>query len=130
MDIFLQQLVNGLTIGSMFALIALGYTMVYGVMKLINFAHGDLVAGSAFVGLFVFSQLLGGEISLACCCRGLFTHNHRSSALLGFILERLAYRPLRNAPGFLLWFRHLGQAWLFRTASCCSGGLRCTFFQN
>ena len=53
MDIFLQQLANGLTIGSMFALVALGYTMVYGVMRLINFAHGDMVAASAFVGLTI-----------------------------------------------------------------------------
>lgn len=54
MDIFLQQLINGLTIGSLYALVALGYTMVYGVMKLINFAHGDLVAFSAYVGLTIF----------------------------------------------------------------------------
>ena len=56
MDIFLQQLINGLTIGSLYALVALGYTMVYGVMKLINFAHGDLVAFSAYVGLTIFTQ--------------------------------------------------------------------------
>lgn len=59
MDIFFQQLVNGLTIGSIYALVALGYTMVYGVMKLINFAHGDLVALSAFVGLTLYTQVLG-----------------------------------------------------------------------
>ncbi len=97
MDIFLQQLVNGLTIGSMFALIALGYTMVYGVMKLINFAHGDLVAGSAFVGLFVFSQLLGGKTSVIVVV-GVFLITIVIIALLGLILERLAYRPLRTAP--------------------------------
>ncbi|PID75765.1 MAG: branched-chain amino acid ABC transporter permease [Deltaproteobacteria bacterium] len=97
MDIFFQQLVNGLTIGSMFALIALGYTMVYGVMKLINFAHGDLVAGSAFVGLFVFSQLLGGEISLVVVL-GVFLLTIVIIAALGFVVERLAYRPLRQAP--------------------------------
>jgi len=54
MDILLQQIVNGLTIGSVYALVALGYTMVYGVMKLINFAHGDLVALSAYVGLVLW----------------------------------------------------------------------------
>lgn len=97
MDIFLQQLVNGLTIGSMFALIALGYTMVYGVMKLINFAHGDLVAGSAFVGLFVFSKLLGGEIS-GFVVVGVFLLTIICIAFLGVVLERLAYRPLRTAP--------------------------------
>ncbi len=64
MDIFLQQLANGLTIGSMFALVALGYTMVYGVMKLINFAHGDMVAASAFVGLTIYTQVMGQATSL------------------------------------------------------------------
>ena len=63
MDIFLQQLINGLTIGSLYALVALGYTMVYGVMKLINFAHGDLVAFSAFVGLTIYTQILGEGIT-------------------------------------------------------------------
>lgn len=81
----------------MFALIALGYTMVYGVMKLINFAHGDLVAGSAFVGLFVFTALLGGEVSLFAVI-GVFLLTIILIAFLGFTVERLAYRPLRSAP--------------------------------
>lgn len=81
----------------MFALIALGYTMVYGVMKLINFAHGDLVAGSAFVGLFVFSQVLGGEINIPVVL-GVFCLTIVLIAFLGFTVERLAYRPLRAAP--------------------------------
>ncbi len=97
MDIFLQQLVNGLTIGSMFALIALGYTMVYGVMKLINFAHGDLVAGSAFVALFIFSKLLGGQVSVL-SVTGVFVLTIVCISILGFTLERFAYRPLRSAP--------------------------------
>ena len=61
MDIFFQQLINGLTIGSLYALVALGYTMVYGVMKLINFAHGDLVAFSAYVGLTILTQFYGSN---------------------------------------------------------------------
>ncbi|WP_457577088.1 branched-chain amino acid ABC transporter permease [Desulfomarina sp.] len=97
MDIFLQQLVNGLTIGSMFALIALGYTMVYGVMKLINFAHGDLVAGSAFVALFIFSKLLGGQVTVLTVF-GVFVLTIICISILGFTLERFAYRPLRSAP--------------------------------
>lgn len=97
MEIFLQQLVNGLTIGSMFALIALGYTMVYGVMKLINFAHGDLVASSAFVGLFVYSQIFGGKIGILVVL-GVFILTICAVAALGFTVERLAYRPLRSAP--------------------------------
>ena len=97
MDIFLQQLVNGLTIGSMFALIALGYTMVYGVMKLINFAHGDLVAASAFVGLMLYTNVLGGTVSLFSVI-GVFLLTALIIAFLGVILERVAYRPLRSAP--------------------------------
>lgn len=97
MDIFLQQLVNGLTIGSMFALIALGYTMVYGVMKLINFAHGDLVAASAFVGLFIFTELFGagGSVLVAVA---VFVLTAAVIATVGVVLERVAYRPLRSAP--------------------------------
>lgn len=97
MDIFFQQLVNGLTIGSMFALIALGYTMVYGVMKLINFAHGDLVAASAFVGLMIYTHVLGGSMTLiSVIC--IFMLTALIIALLGVLLERVAYRPLREAP--------------------------------
>lgn len=97
MDIFFQQLVNGLTIGSMFALIALGYTMVYGVMRLINFAHGDLVAASAFVGLMIYTHVLGGSMTLiSVIC--IFMLTALIIALLGVLLERVAYRPLREAP--------------------------------
>jgi len=97
MDIFLQQLVNGLTIGSMFALVALGYTMVYGVMKLINFAHGDLVAASAFVGLTVYTEIMGGTASLTAILV-IFALTVVVIAAVGVILERVAYRPLRTAP--------------------------------
>lgn len=97
MDIFLQQLVNGLTIGSMFALIALGYTMVYGVMKLINFAHGDLVAASAFVGLMIYTNVLGGSVSIFSVI-AVFLLTAAVIAILGVLLERIAYRPLRTAP--------------------------------
>ena len=97
MDIFLQQLANGLTIGSMFALIALGYTMVYGVMKLINFAHGDLVAASAFVGLFIFTNLFGSGSSIFIAI-AVFLLTAVAIAMCGVVLERVAYRPLRTAP--------------------------------
>lgn len=98
MDIFLQQLVNGLTIGSLYALVALGYTMVYGVMKLINFAHGDLVALSAFVGLTVYTNMFaeGGTSLVAVVTVFMFTA--LIIAVVGVLLERLAYRPLRMAP--------------------------------
>lgn len=98
MDIFLQQLINGLTIGSLYALVALGYTMVYGVMRLINFAHGDLVAFSAYVGLTIFTQFYGSNalnivnIVIVFCLTAVVV------AFVGVLLERLAYRPLRTAP--------------------------------
>ncbi|MGA1932117.1 branched-chain amino acid ABC transporter permease [Arcobacter sp. YIC-464] len=98
MDIFLQQLINGLTIGSLYALVALGYTMVYGVMRLINFAHGDLVAFSAYVGLTIFTSFYGSNalnlvnIVIVFCLTAIVV------AFVGVLLERLAYRPLRTAP--------------------------------
>ncbi len=98
MDIFLQQLINGLTIGSLYALVALGYTMVYGVMKLINFAHGDLVAFSAYVGLTVFSQLFGSTAASFVNVIIIFLFTAIIVAFVGVLLERLAYRPLRTAP--------------------------------
>ncbi|RXK00906.1 branched-chain amino acid ABC transporter permease [Arcobacter sp. CECT 8986] len=98
MDIFLQQLINGLTIGSLYALVALGYTMVYGVMKLINFAHGDLVAFSAYVGLTIFSQFFGASATSIFSVIVIFLFTALIVAFVGVILERLAYRPLRTAP--------------------------------
>jgi branched-chain amino acid transport system permease protein len=93
---WLQQLVNGLSLGAIFALIALGYTMVYGVLKLINFAHGDILMVGAFVAIYaaMWADYYGippwfpliMPISMAFC------------AVLGVIIEFVAYRPLRNAP--------------------------------
>jgi branched-chain amino acid transport system permease protein len=97
MDTFLQQLANGLTIGSMFALVALGYTMVYGVMKLINFAHGDMVAASAFIGLTIYTHVLGQATSFVAVI-AIFLLSAACTACIGIALERLAYRPLRQAP--------------------------------
>ena len=67
MDTFVQQLINGLTIGAIYALIALGYTMVYGILRLINFAHGDIYMVGAFVGYFLAFQLGFTEIGRASC---------------------------------------------------------------
>jgi branched-chain amino acid transport system permease protein len=99
-DIFLQQLVNGITLGSVYAIVALGYTMVYGIVQLINFAHGDVVMIGAMVAYSVIVALVGAHTSLpplailaiatACAipvCMG-----------VGYVLERVAYRPLRRAP--------------------------------
>lgn len=98
MDIFLQQMVNGLTIGSLYALVALGYTMVYGVMRLINFAHGDLVAFSAFIGLSVYAHIFGESATSLGVIIIVFALSALMVAFVGVLLERLAYRPLRTAP--------------------------------
>ena len=99
MEEFFQQLTNGLAVGSIYALIALGYTMVYGVLKLINFAHGDLFTIGAYLGMtllasFALHETIGpflGIVVLALMVMGLV-------AILGAILERTAYRPLRESP--------------------------------
>jgi branched-chain amino acid transport system permease protein len=100
MDIFLQQVVNGLTVGSFYALVALGYTMVYGVIRLINFAHGDLYMVGAFVGFTLLTwfggalQHLNGAIVIPLA----FIIPMAAVGILGVVIERLAYRPLRRAP--------------------------------
>lgn len=98
MDIFLQQLVNGLTLGSIYALVALGYTMVYGILELINFAHGEVVMVGALVAISTINGLLGlgWPAPLALVAAVLLSMLVCMS--LGFIIERVAYRPLRNAP--------------------------------
>jgi branched-chain amino acid transport system permease protein len=104
MDILLQQIINGLVLGSMYALIALGYTMVYGIIELINFAHGDVFMVGSFVAMFISSSLLGnaGAITnvplLAGSVLVLFALTIGVMAIVGAVIERLAYRPLRRAP--------------------------------
>ena len=93
-SVFLQQLVNGLSLGSIYALIALGYTMVYGIVKLINFAHGDIMMMGAYAGYFVLVAMGPSPIGF---CVAMFVAM-LFCALLGLSIERLAYRPLRNAP--------------------------------
>jgi branched-chain amino acid transport system permease protein len=87
---FIQQLINGISLGSIYALIALGYTMVYGIVKLINFAHGDVFMIGAFVGFYSITILHLGFfpallLSMVVC------------AIFGVLIERIAYKPLRNA---------------------------------
>jgi branched-chain amino acid transport system permease protein len=98
---FVQELVNGLTQGSLYALIALGYSMVYGVLKLLNFAHGDLYMVGAFIGYFVI-QWFGGPAALSVpvpiVLLVMFVLAGGGVGALGVAIERFAYRPLRDAP--------------------------------
>ena len=99
MDIFLQQLFNGLVLGSVYALVALGYTMVYGILQLINFTHGEVLMVGAMVSLTVVSLLqtfFPGMAPWAMMLLALLTAIPACMALSATI-ERLAYRPLRNA---------------------------------
>jgi branched-chain amino acid transport system permease protein len=88
--IILQQLINGISLGSIYALIALGYTMVYGIIQLINFAHGDVMMVGAYIGWYCTSVLKFSFLPALITAMVL-------SALLGVIIERIAYKPLRNA---------------------------------
>jgi len=100
LDIFLQQLVNGLTLGSVYAIVALGYTMVYGIIQLINFAHGEVVMIGAMVALTVINALVGANLGwppLAIVIAGVLVAVPVCMAV-GYALERVAYRPLRRAP--------------------------------
>jgi branched-chain amino acid transport system permease protein len=98
MDTFLQQIVNGLTAGSVYAVVALGYTMVYGIIQLINFAHGEVVMIGAMVAFTVINALAGGGLPpLAVVLIGALSAIP-VCILVGYSMERLAYRPLRRAP--------------------------------
>jgi branched-chain amino acid transport system permease protein len=98
MSEFLQQLINGVAWGSIYALIALGYTMVYGVLRLINFAHGDVYMVGAFAGFYAVRWLNMGQEPTLFGAVIVFLFAMLVCALLGFIIERGAYKPLRKAP--------------------------------
>jgi branched-chain amino acid transport system permease protein len=99
-DIFLQQMINGLTLGSVYAVVALGYTMVYGIVQLINFAHGEVVMIGAMVAFSVINAIAGANTGLpplAIVLAGVMVAVPACMAV-GYTLERVAYRPLRTAP--------------------------------
>lgn len=97
----LQQIINGLSLGSIYALIALGYTMVYGIIKLINFAHGDIYMIGAFIGLYCGKNL--GLSLLPTLIISMI-----GAALCGVIIEKVAYKPLRNSPRITLLITAIG----------------------
>lgn len=115
METFVQQIINGLVLGSMYALVALGYTMVYGIINLINFAHGEVLMVGALTSWTVVTLLAGSGlpgwalllISLVCaivvCC------------VLNFAIEKVAYRPLRNAPRLAPLITAMGVSLLLQT---------------
>ena len=98
---FAQQLINGVSLGSIYALIALGYTMIYGMIKLINFAHGDIYMVGAYFG-FVATSMLGLSFLPA------LIFSMVAAAIVGIIIERVAYRPMRNAPRIAILITAIG----------------------
>ncbi len=98
MDIFLQQIINGLVLGSIYALVALGYTMVYGILGLINFAHGDIVMVGALVALTVVGLLAGSGLPPIVILLIALAAAALVCVTIGVTVERVAYRPLRRAP--------------------------------
>jgi branched-chain amino acid transport system permease protein len=117
MDTFIQQIINGLVLGSMYALVALGYTMVYGVLNLINFAHGDVLMIGAMTGLTILNILnqhfpdLPGYIKLTIAIGGAIP----VCMIVNVIIERVAYRSLRNAPRLAPLITAIGVSTLLNT---------------
>ncbi|HEX2605539.1 MAG TPA: branched-chain amino acid ABC transporter permease [Oxalicibacterium sp.] len=117
MDIFIQQIINGLVLGSMYALVALGYTMVYGVLNLINFAHGDVLMVGAMVGLSIIKLLnehapeLPGIVKMIIAILGAIP----VCVIVNIVIERVAYRPLRNAPRLAPLITAIGVSILLQT---------------
>lgn len=104
---FLEQLINGLSIGSVYALIALGYTMVYGIAKMINFAHGDIIMIGAYI-LYVCKYTLALPALISVLITMVFC------ALLGITIERVAYKPLRKAPSLAVLITAIGVSFLLQ----------------
>ncbi len=129
MEFFFQQLTNGLAVGGIYALIALGYTMVYGVLKLINFAHGDLFTMGAYLGLTVLASIglhqhlgaFGGVIVLALMIMGLV-------GVVGILLDRAAYKPLRESPRLSAVVSALGASIFFQNALMLVYGARYQYY--
>lgn len=120
MDFFVQQLVNGLTLGSVYALLALGYSIVYGILKLLNFAHGEVYMMGAFAGFFVL-QGLGGAgspaLPVALVLLLMFLAAALGSGVLGVAIERFAYRPLRDAPRIAPLITALGVSFFLQSTA-------------
>jgi branched-chain amino acid transport system permease protein len=128
-EVILQQLVNGLIVGSFYALIALGYSMVYGIIKLLNFAHGDIYMTGAFVCLSVFgvlSAVLPGWQGIVCAILAAMA----LAAALGFLTQRFAYRPLLGAPRLSLLITAIGVSLIIYNAVMAVTNSQPLFFNS
>src|SRR5579859_2006440 len=120
MSFFFQELVNGITTGALYSLIALGFSMVYGVLKLLNFAHGDLYMVGAYIGFFVI-QFFGGaakvSIPVPLLLVIMFVLAAGLVGGLGVAIERFAYRPLRDAPRIAPLITAIGISFFLESAA-------------
>src|SRR6184192_1378018 len=116
MQTFLQNLLNGIAVGAIYALIALGYTMVYGILKLINFAHGDIFMLGSFAGYYAGNyatkRMGGGELNSPIAAALIMLLAMIVCGVFGYLNERIAYRPLRNAPRIASLITAIGVSFL------------------
>lgn len=132
MDIFLQQIINGLTLGSIYALVALGYTMVYGIIGLINFAHGEVVMIGAMIVLSVVTGLLGAHVPLpplVIIVAGLAVAVPVCMGI-AYAMEKIAYRPLRKAPRLAPLITAIGMSIILQNVAMLIWGRNYLNFPN
>ena len=115
MDTFIQQMINGLTLGSVYALIALGYTLVYGIIKLLNFAHGDIFMVGSFVSYYL---ILSFNMNVFVAFLGTMA----ITAVLGVVTDQIAYKPLRSAPRISALITAIGVSYLLRNGMIVLAG--------
>jgi len=109
-EFFLQQLVNGITLGGVYALVALGYTMVYGIIQLINFAHGEIYAAGGYMGVILISWLFSQGYPPAICLGAALVLAMGYCALLAMAVEKIAYKPLRQSSRLSVLLSALGMS--------------------
>jgi branched-chain amino acid transport system permease protein len=125
---FLQQLVNGITAGSVYALIALGYTMVYGILRLINFAHGDIYMLGAFAGLFAARAFHAGSDPSPMKAVAVLLTSMAACGAIGVLIERGAYKPVRRSPRLSALITAIGVSLLLENGGVLVFGASPQFF--
>ena len=120
---FLNYLINGISLGSVYAIIALGYTMVYGIAKMLNFAHGDVIMIGAYISFVVTSKLgLPGIVSVLAAMV--------VCTALGIVIERLAYKPLRSAPSLAVLITAIGVSYFLQNTALLIWGSAPKYFTS
>lgn len=128
-DVLIQQLINGLTIGMVYALIALGYTMIYGIIQLINFAHGEIFMVGAYLGLTIISahQCTSAPVT---SILAIFIFAMLGCGILGVAIDTVAYRPLRSAPRLCCLITAIGVSFFLQNAVMLIFGASDKYFPN